>query len=279
MRFKNLFFHIHYCNRRLNEPARHPRKITRTLQHHELAFFTGGKGRLMIGKKSYPIRDGMLVYICPDVLHTLELDTVDDTDEPIRVLTVHFSYASVNFGCDKWEINDEAQMLPFLFAQELKDYYQIDDIFKKLVGSWYAKRPGYEFVSKTFLQQLLIAIMQNIKKQDRNDSASLKVEKMIDYMHQKINGQVTLAELSEMTQLSPSYLSRIFKETTGYSIISYFNKIKIDKAKEMIVEGNKKVKEVARTLGFADEFYFSRIFKKTEGISPSEFYGKNVHGL
>ena len=80
-------------------------------------------------------------------------------------------------------------------------------------------------------------------------------------------------------KLSPTYLSRTFKETTGYSVIEFFNKIKIDKAKELIIEGNKKIKEVAQTLGFTDEFYFSRIFKRIEGISPSEFYSKNVHGV
>ena len=73
-------------------------------------------------------------------------------------------------------------------------------------------------------------------------------------------------------QLSSAYLSRVFKETTGYSVIEFFNKIKVDKAKELIIEGDKKVKEVAQILGFTDEFYFSRIFKKIEGISPSEFY-------
>ncbi|GJM68934.1 hypothetical protein HMSSN036_11500 [Paenibacillus macerans] len=53
----------------------------------------------------------------------------------------------------------------------------------------------------------------------------------------------------------------------------------MDKAKDLLAEGNKKVKEVARELGFADEFYFSRIFKRTEGISPSEYCGKIVHGV
>ena len=217
----------------------------------------------------------MLFYLCPDVLHSIELDT----EEPICCVTVHFSYASVSFNENKWDITNEVELLPLHFAQELKDYYQIDTIFKKLVNSWNAKLPGYEFMTKTLLQQLLIAIYQNIKKQNRNYSTSLKVEKIIEYMHQNINSKITLTELSEMVQLSPTYLSRTFKDTTGYSVIEFFNKIKIDKAKELIIEGNKKIKEVAQTLGFADEFYFSRIFKKIEGISPSEFYSKNVHGL
>jgi AraC-like DNA-binding protein len=276
MKLKNCFFHIHYCNcRQVNEPGRYPRKISRTIQHHKLAFVTRGKGSIIIEEKRYQVKEGMLFYICPDALHSIEIDT----EEPICFLSVQFSFAYVSFNDSKWAIGGKVEMLPLDSAQELKDYYYIDDIFKKLVDSWNAKLPGYEFITKTLLQQLLIAIYQNIRKQNRNYSTSLKVEKIIQYMHQNINNKVTLNELSEIVHLSSFYLSRAFKNTTGYSVIEYFNKIKIDKAKELIIEGDKKVKEVAQVLGFTDEFYFSRIFKRIEGISPSEFYSKNVHGV
>ncbi|MBP2630369.1 MAG: btr 2 [Firmicutes bacterium] len=272
----NLFFHIHYCkHRKLNKNEKYLGKITRTLQHHEIVFFTEGKGNIIIEKKRYSVKEGMLFYICPDVLHSIEMDT----EKPVCFLSVHFSYAHVGFNESKWTIRDEVKMLPLHSAQELKNHYPIEDIFKKLVDSWNEKLPGYEFITKTLLQQLLIAIFQNMRKQNRNYSISLKIEKIIQYMHQNINNRVTLPELSEMVHLSSFYLSRTFKESTGYSVIEYFNKMKIDKAKELIIDGNKKVKEVAQELGFSDEFYFSRIFKKIEGISPSEFYSKNIHGI
>jgi AraC-like DNA-binding protein len=274
MNIHNLFFYIHYCKcRGFSEPARYPSKITRTIQHHELILVTGGKGRIIIEKKSYQAKKGMLFYLCPDVPHSIE----KDVEEPICFLSVHFSYARVSFNDNKWDIKKVAEMLPLRPGQELRDYYYVEEIFKKAVYSWNAKQPGYEFITKTFLQQLLIAIYQNITKQSRNYSTTLKVEKIIQYLHQNINNTVTLTELSEMVQLSSTYLSRAFKETTGYSVIEFFNKMKIDKAKELIIEGNKRVKEVALALGFTDEFYFSRIFKRIEGISPSEYYSKNVH--
>lgn len=276
MKVKNLFFHIHYCNcRQTNEPRRFPNKIARTINHHELVFCTGGKGSIVIEEKRYPVKEGMLFYICPDAPHSVTWDA----EAPACFLTVHFSYARVSLNDRKWDIANDAEMLPLSPGQELKDYYHIEDIFKKMVDSWYAKLPGYEFITRTLLQQLLIAIYQNIKKQNNNYSISLKVEKIIQYMHQNVNNRVTLAELSEMAHWSPFYLSRAFKNSTGYTVIEYFNKIKMDKAKELLIEGDKKVKEVARALGFTDEFYFSRIFKRIEGISPSEYYSKNVHGV
>ncbi len=185
-----------------------------------------------------------------NVQHSLEIDS----EEPICFLSVHFSYVQVSFNDSKWDIKDESEMLPLNFAQELKDYYYIEDIFKKLIDSWNAKLPGYEFITKTLLQQLLIAIYQNIRKQSQNYSTSLKVEKIIEYMHQNINNKLTLTELSELVQLSSTYLSRVFKETTGYSVIEFFNKIKIDKAKELIIEGDKKIKEVAQDLDLLMNF-------------------------
>ncbi|BBB90922.1 MAG TPA: AraC family transcriptional regulator [Methylomusa anaerophila] len=276
MYVKNLFFHIHYCNcRQSNEYRKYQRKITRTLQHHELIFISGGSGSIIIEEKRYPVKKGMLFYISPDVLHSIETDI----KEPMCFLSVHFSYAYVSFNDSKWAIRSEVKILPLQPAQELKDYYSIEDIFKKLVDSWIMKLPGYEFITRTSLQQLLIAIYRNKSRQNQNYSTSLKVEKVIEYMHQNINHKVTLPALAEKVQLSSFYLSKAFKEITGYCVIEYFNKIKIDKAKELIVEGDKKIKEVAQALGFTDEFYFSRIFKKIEGISPSKFYSKNVHGV
>ncbi|AKG34244.1 helix-turn-helix domain-containing protein [Paenibacillus durus] len=258
MNIHNLFFHIHYCNsRKFKGPGRRVGKFTRTLQHHELVFVTGGTGSFMIRGKRYPVKEGMLFYIGPGVLHSFE----PDTEESAGFLTVHFSYARVNVNDGKWDIKDEAQMLSLHPAQQLKDFYPVEDIFNKLVDSWYAKLPGYEFMAKTLLQQLLIAVYQNISKQNQNYSISLKVEKTIQYMHQNVNQKVTLAELSEMVQLAPTYLSRTFKEFTGYSIIEFFNKMKIDEAKAMILEGGKKIKEVAQAFGFTDEFYFSRIYE------------------
>lgn len=274
MNINNLFFHIHYCNRRqFNDPWKHKSKLVRTLQHHELLLITGGKGSITIENKKHRIKEGMIFYIGPGVLQCIDAHV----EEPICFLSVHFNYANVSFNDNKWDVRDESEMLSLHSMEELKDYYHVSDVFKKLVDSWYGKLPGYEFVAKALLQQLIFEIFQNIKKQNQNYSISLKVEKIIEYMHENIYKKVTLIELSEMVQLSPTYLSRSFKETTGYSVIEFFNKMKIDKAKELIIDGNKKIKEVAGAVGFTDEFYFSRLFKKVEGVSPSEFYSKNVH--
>ncbi|MNB71059.1 HTH-type transcriptional activator Btr [compost metagenome] len=276
MNSSNLVFHIHYCNgRKVGERARPLRRLARTLGHHELVLTTGGRGGFKLGGKTYPIAAGMLYYIAPGVPHVLEPDL---TNRP-TFMTVHFDYARVSFHEEEWEIAGGEPSLGLRPAGQLKDYYQVEDAFGKLIDCWNAKRPGYEAIARVLLQELWIAITRNLGQGRQQDAASLKVEKVIAYMNEKVEGRITLQELAELVQLAPTYLSRSFKEVTGYSVIAFFNKLKMDRAKDMLLTGDKKIKEVAQALGYSDEFYFSRIFKKTEGISPSEFYGNNAHGI
>ncbi|OZB98841.1 AraC family transcriptional regulator [Paenibacillus sp. XY044] len=271
MNSNQLFFHIHYCNGRT---WKHPRRLSRTLSHHALVLVTRGGGRITIGGTTTAIQGGMLYYIAPGVFHSVE----PGGEESAGFLTVHFSCSRIILNDRGWEVTDENPEIPLEPILSIKDAHSVLDFFHRLVDCWLAKLPGYEFMSKILLQQLFVAIYQHIKQQHAPDAVSLKVEKVIHYMHQHVKGKITLGELAETVQLSPAYLSRTFKENTGYSVIGFFNKLKIDKAKELLLEGDLKVKEVAGELGFSDEFYFSRMFKKIEGVSPSEFYSKIVHG-
>lgn len=270
----NLYFHIHYCNHRETyEDWKHKKKIARKLKHHELFLVTGGKGYISTENREFSVERGMLFYLKSDVFHSIE----PNLREPLSFLSVHFSFICVNFCNDKWNLSTEIKYLKFPIMQKFKNYYPLFHIFKKLVETWSTKLPNYEFSCKIILEELLLEIHDNLKRQNTNYSSTLKIEKIIKYLHENINKSITLKELSDLVSLSPSYLSRTFKDTTGYSIIEFFNKMKIDKAESLIIVGDKKIKEISELLGFKDEFYFSRLFKKIKGISPKEFYNKNVH--
>lgn len=275
MNKNNLYFHIHYCNHRESYQDWHNKNklIMRRIKHHELFLVVGGKGYVTVENKKHYVKTGMLFYFKPDIIHIIE----PNLEKPIKFLSVHFSFVHVNYYDNKWTLTEETGALKFNPMQELKDYYSILSTFRKLVETWDIKLPSYEFVCKTILQQLIFEIRDTLKRNTANYAVTIKVKKIIKYMNENINSVITLNCLSKLVDLSPAYLSRIFKESTGYSVIEFFNKMKIDKAKELISGGDKKIKEVSQSLGFKDEFYFSRLFKKIEGVSPKEFYSKNVH--
>jgi len=268
---------IHYCKgQKLKDPIKVTDKVTRTLQHHEMIFVCEGNGHIVIGASRYKIKKGMLFYIPPGVQQTIE----PRAQNPEHYITVHFSASRMVLGPDtKWKYMENIQILRQPSAQKITDYSTLEGMFEKLLDTWNDKGPSYEFVAATLLRQLFIWISQNNMKQSKNQAISLKIDRIIEYMRQNIDRKITLEELSEIARLSTFYLSRAFKEATGYPIITYFNKMKIEKAKELLIEENKKVKEVAYQLGYTNEFNFSRIFKRIEGLSPKEFYSKNVYEI
>ena len=93
-------------------------------------------------------------------------------------------------------------------------------------------------------------------------------EKYIDENYEKC---ITVSEISQSIGVRLSYLSRIFKETTGKTIINFMNEKKVEKAKEYLARTDMKIYEIAAALGFENTTYFSYFFKKYTGISPKEF--------
>ncbi len=97
------------------------------------------------------------------------------------------------------------------------------------------------------------------------------VDEVLHYFSENIERRLTLGEVAVFAGMSVSRLSGVFKERTGHSPISYFNLMKIRRACELFDTTNLKLYQVSMKLGIDDPFYFSRLFTKIMGISPSAY--------
>ncbi len=104
-----------------------------------------------------------------------------------------------------------------------------------------------------------------------NKSIKLILRKAMEYLHLHYFEQVTLNEIAEYTYVSTYYISRMFKREMGKNFVDCLNEIRIDKAKEMLKDVRFKTYEVAEKVGIPDSHYFSKLFKKYEGVTPTEF--------
>ncbi|MDA3847865.1 MAG: response regulator [Vallitaleaceae bacterium] len=91
------------------------------------------------------------------------------------------------------------------------------------------------------------------------------------YIDENYNKEIGLKEVSEAVAISPQYFSKIFKEEIGVNFIDYITKVRINRAKELLNAQTLSIKEIAFEVGYNDPNYFSRLFKKIEGISPTEY--------
>ena len=114
--------------------------------------------------------------------------------------------------------------------------------------------------------------MKNERMPTVNFDAKQKlIGKSMEYIEKHFQEQMSVSDISRALGTSTSYLSRIFKESTGETIIRTISNKRIEKAKEYLIETDCKVYEVADILGFENVTYFSRFFKKHTGMSPKEY--------
>jgi len=85
------------------------------------------------------------------------------------------------------------------------------------------------------------------------------------------NNDINLKTVASAFELNAFYLGQLFKSEVGDSFTNYLNKLRINQAKELIMEGKYKNNEIAEKVGYINTNYFSTIFKKATGLSPTEF--------
>ena len=97
------------------------------------------------------------------------------------------------------------------------------------------------------------------------------VLKIIAFMEKRLYGKFTMDELSQELSFGKTYISRCFVKACGYSIIDYFTKMKINEAKRLIRESKYNFFEISEMLMFSNSHYFSTIFKKHTGMTPTQY--------
>ena len=100
------------------------------------------------------------------------------------------------------------------------------------------------------------------------DEFSLKI---IAFMEDRLYGKFTMDELSRTLSFGKTYISQYFTKTCGYSIIDYFNMMKVNEAKRLIRESGHNFYEISEMLMFSNSHYFSTIFRKYTGMTPTQY--------
>ena len=133
----------------------------------------------------------------------------------------------------------------------------------------------YEELHKWF-QEKMVNVCRAIRDQ-KVDQSNSAVKKAMVYIQENYSKDISLDDVSGQVNISPYYFSKIFKDETGENFIEYLTRVRIERAKELLVDANISVKEAGIQSGYSDPNYFSRIFKKQMDMTPSEYkarYGK-----
>lgn len=105
------------------------------------------------------------------------------------------------------------------------------------------------------------------------------IKQALEYIENNVGKDISLNEISEKLNISSYYFSKLFKEETNEGFVEYLTKRRVEKAKDMLKDPSKSIKEIGSECGYSDPNYFSRIFKKSTGMTPTEYKERVGSGL
>lgn len=151
---------------------------------------------------------------------------------------------------------------------------------KQMHFLWDQKNPIQHFQAKSLFYAFVEQISSQIPRiSNRYPSIMDQVSKVIEIVESSYTQPLTLHVLAEMIGTSPRSLSRKFKQSTGTSPIDYLIQFRLFKAKEMLLQTDATLDEIAVGIGYPDGYYLGRMFKKHTGLSPLQFKEKTSAAL
>lgn len=174
---------------------------------------------------------------------------------------------------------DDAQYICFLLITRLYGFDQKSkEFFIQWFGTEYSSPAQLADKKPEDLVSWLLHLAQGIdhySRQYMNEIYRYKIKKAKEYIFENRFSKISLNEVASTLEITPSYLSRIFKKVTGQSFSDYVAEVKIEEAKSLLLKDNNRIYEVSSMLGYDDPYYFSKVFKKITQMTPSEFIARN----
>ncbi|RJX39015.1 helix-turn-helix domain-containing protein [Paenibacillus pinisoli] len=166
------------------------------------------------------------------------------------------------------EMNNPFQLqLSFAPDYPIPLYHQVERMEKE----WLQPSLMEKLHIKVLFYQFVYELLNQMSRQGIQGKKVDLVSQAMRYLQENYADRVTLDELAELLDCSVSYLSRKFKQTVGKSPIDYMIALRIDKAKELLLNTDATLQEIAESVGFSDDSYFNRMFKKHVGLSLGQF--------
>lgn len=270
----------------------------RRIYDNEFIFCSSGIAHVVIKDKEYIMNPGTLILIKPDVPHSFW----KNPKAPGEQFWVHFdfTYRKDVYDMDNFMnannsilFNERLPLAEFIredtvfengftFPEfiEIENFEEMDLLFRKLVTCFEGHSILWQLDCKVTLLQILslILLQLNNEKSYFSDTCENTVANTIlRYIYRNYFRKISIKELSTIVRLSEDYVGKIFKKQTGCTISKALTQVRIQKAKELLLQTDLSLKNIAEMVGFSDAFYLSKSIKSELKQSPSQIRkNKNI---
>lgn len=230
-----------------------------------LIYCSEGRGEIEIYGKVHEVRANSFCLIPPATQHRY----CSSREEAWTIYWLHFNGRQAEGLFGKYSQKAESPVRELAFeSARIALFEHLLDVADQ---GFSAQRLDYVNISLGhLLASFLYPQLTGLAASARNDAVSLAVV----FMKNNLSARLSMRELADAARCSASHLHALFKQQTGYSPLQYFNHIKIRQGCQYLSFSSLTIKEISSRLGIDDALYFSRLFKKSMGISPAGYRNK-----
>nr|WP_067054540.1 AraC family transcriptional regulator [Mucilaginibacter sp. L294] len=242
----------------------HYRERRKGCEDNILIYCLQGKGHYIFGNKRYVVTANQYILL-PATEQYMRYWA--DIQDPWTIYWVHFTGKKIKEFNTMLPIATDPIPLAIPFNQ------LGIDLWNKIYTSLEMGYSRENLLNANFFLYSFVATFlfpegyYNPLKKDNSDI----IDQTIDFMHMHIDKRLSVREMSAERSISDSYLTKLFRKSTGMAPMDYFIHLKMQKACQLLHADNVKIKDVAFELGYDDPYYFSRLFKRYMGTSPEPY--------
>ena len=244
----------------------------------EMVYVDKGKVAILRGEEELILGQGEILFHCPNEFHAAR-----SLDSAPHLCIVSFECRSaIMQSFVKWRTLLDKSLRPFIASiiNEAKRTYILGVNNYELAKL--EKREGAliggEQLIKTYLEQLLIMLLRQASEQkeasvfpSRESMETHIVTSVKQFIESNKERVLRLGEICRKFGYSKTYLCKLFREQTGYTIVGYVSFCRVQYAKQLIREGQLNFTQISDKLSFDNPQYFTRVFRRVTGMSPSEY--------
>lgn len=228
---------------------------------YEIYLIHSGENMCFIKDRAYRLKPNDITFI--------EKNTIHKTN----YLTELYSRSFFNVD-DSFLDNSTLESLKRLCAERVYTP-ENPQYIKKLIDKIKTELESPDSISsdliKCYLTEFIAYCARNKSMYVENEVQNPIIERLVKHINDNYNENITLAGSAKYMNMSESYLSRLFKNITGFTFKEYLCTVRIKHAKKLLTTTQKNVKQIASECGFNDSNYFSKTFKDESGISPLKY--------
>ncbi len=234
-------------------------KRDKGLTSHQFLFTIKGHGILLVNGRKYILEKNSLTYFPPELPHEYYSENNDWSTcwMVFRGDSLRNIMNNMDFSCEKVALNVDLSVF--------------EQIFNRILGLASDNLHNGEKCSLLIYNAILVAKDIFSGKSSPDNTGNMIVDNAVQYINEHYGSDITLGELSKLSGVSPQYFGRIFRERLNMRPMEYVARIKVSKAKTMLLDSDMPIAGISERLGYASPTYFGIVFRKYEGISPSEF--------